>query len=359
MPVATTARLESLDVFRGLTVAAMVIVNNPGDWDHVYGPLLHADWHGWTPTDLIFPFFLFIVGITLTLSRSYTSWRRLLRRSVLLIGLGVLLGAFPFYQLETMRIPGVLQRIGICYFAAGLVLRRTSSAAALLAATSALTLGYWALLMWVPPGAGDLSPAGNLGAHVDRALFGGHLSKPDGDPEGLLSTIPAVATTLLGATGGITMRSSAGNSSRVVMRLLTAGALGVFIGLVWNVALPINKNLWTSSFVFLSAGMAGIVLGGCYACVDAWPSTFSRAVARPFIVLGANAILLYVLSTVAARLLDVVNIGGVTAKWYLYEACCAPITSPNNASLLFAIATLALLFLVLLPLYRRRIFLKV
>jgi len=358
MPVATTTRLESLDVFRGLTAAAMVIVNNPGDWDHVHGPLLHADWHGWTPTDLIFPFFLFIVGITLTLSRSYTSWPRLLRRAALLIGLGLLLGAFPFYQFDTLRIPGVLQRIGICYFATGLVLRRTSSAAALLAATLTLTLGYWALLMWVPPGAGDLSPAGNLGAHVDRALFGTHLSKPDGDPEGLLSTIPAVATTLLGATAGIMMQSSA-RRSRVVMRLLAAGALGVFIGLVWNVVLPINKNLWTSSFVFLSAGIAGIVLAGCYACVDAWPSTLSRAVARPLIVLGANAILLYVLSTVAARLLDVVNIGGVTAKWYLYEACCAPIASPNNASLLFAIATLALLFMVLLPVYRRRIFLRV
>ena len=356
-PVTSNTRLESLDVFRGLTMAAMVIVNNPGDWAHVYRPLLHAEWHGWTPTDLIFPFFLFIVGITLTLSRSHASWARLLRRTVLLVGLGLLLGAFPFFQLETMRIPGVLQRIGICYLAAAIILRRTSSVAALLAATSALTLGYWALLMWVPPGAGDLSPAGNLGAHVDRALMGGHLWKSDFDPEGLLSTIPAVATTLLGAVTGILMQS-ASSRRRIVVTLLAGGAAGIVIGLLWNVVFPINKSLWTSSYVFFTAGMAAMILAGCYAAIDAWPSTLSRAVARPLIVLGTNAILLYVLSSLIARLLDAVKIGGVTAKARVYDSWFAPIASPINASLLFAIANLALLFIVLLPLYRRRIFLK-
>jgi predicted acyltransferase len=356
-PVATTTRLESLDVFRGLTMAAMVIVNNPGDWDHVYRPLLHAEWHGWTPTDLIFPFFLFIVGITLTLSRSHTSWARLLRRTVLLVGLGLVLGAVPFFQIERMRIPGVLQRIGICYFVAAIILRRTSSVAALLAIASALTLGYWALLMWVPPGAGDLSPAGNLGARVDRALLGGHLWKSDFDPEGLLSTIPAVATTLLGAVTGILMRS-ASSPRRTVVRLLAGGACAIVIGLLWNMAFPINKSLWTSSYVFFTAGMAAMILAVCYAAVDAWPSTLSRVVGRPLIVLGTNAILLYVLSSLTARLLDAVRIGGVTAKVRLYDGWFAPIASPINASLLFAITNLAVLFIVLLPLYRRRVFLK-
>lgn len=339
-------------------MAAMVIVNNPGDWEHVYGPLLHAEWHGWTPTDLIFPSFLFIVGIALTLSRSRASWPRLVRRTVLLIGLGLLLNAFPYYQFDTMRIPGVLQRIGICYFTAAIILRRTSSRAALLAIISALTFGYWALLMWVPPGAGDLSPAGNLGAHVDRALLAGHLWKPDWDPESLLGTIPAVATTLLGAVTGILMQS-ASRSGRVVMTLLAGGVAGIALGLVWNVAFPINKNLWTSSYVFFTAGMAAVILAACYAFVDAWPSTLSRAVARPFCVLGTNAILLYVLSSLIGRLLDVVTIGHVTVKARLFDDWCAPIASPINASLLFAIANLALLFIVLLPLYRRRIFLKV
>jgi predicted acyltransferase len=353
----TTTRLQSLDAFRGLTMAAMVIVNNPGDWDHVHRPLLHAEWHGWTPTDLIFPFFLFIVGITLRLSQSHTSWARLLRRTVLLIGLGLVLGAFPLFQLESMRIPGVLQRIGICYLTAGIILRRTSSVAALLAVASALTLGYWALLMWVPPGAGDLSPADNLGARVDRALLGGHLWKSDFDPEGLLSTIPAIATTLLGAVTGILMQS-ASSPRRLVATLLAGGVSGIVIGLLWNIVFPINKSLWTGSYVFLTAGIAAMILAGCYASVDAWPSTLSRAVGRPFIVLGTNAILLYVLSSLIAPLLDAVRIGGVTAKARLYDGWFAPIASPINASLLFAITNLAVLFIVLLPLYRRRIFLK-
>ncbi|MQA31262.1 MAG: DUF5009 domain-containing protein [Luteitalea sp.] len=339
-------------------MAAMVVVNNPGDWEQVYEPLLHAAWHGWTPTDLIFPFFLFIAGATLTLSRSHASWPRLLRRTLLLIALGLMLNTFPFFRLDMIRIPGVLQRIGICYFAAGIILRRTSSGAALLTIVSALTFGYWALLMWVPPGAGDLSPAGNLGAHLDRAWLGGHLSNPDWDPEGLLSTIPAVATTLLGAVAGILLRSG-GSPRRIVGTLLAGGVAGIVIGQVWDVAFPINKNLWTSSYVFFTAGMAALVLAACYAAVDAWPSALSRAVARPFVVLGTNAILLYVLSSLITRLLDVGSIGGVNAKARLYDACCAPLASPINASLLFAIAYLALLFIALVPLYRHRVFLRI
>ena len=289
-PVATAARLESLDVFRGMTMAAMVIVNNPGDWEHVHAPLLHADWHGWTPTDLIFPAFLFIVGITLTLSRSHASWPRLLRRTLLLIGLGLLLDAFPFYQFETMRFPGVLQRIGLCYFAAAIVLRRSSSVGVLLATASALTVVYWALLMWVPPSAGDLSPAGNLGARIDRALLGGHLWKSDWDPEGLLTTMPAIATTLLGAAAGSLLRV-AGNHAALSRRCLSGAARGSSLAWLWNLVFPINKNLWTSSYVFLTAGIAALALAACYALFDARPSTLSRAIARPFIVLGTNPIL--------------------------------------------------------------------
>src|SRR5262245_55440101 len=351
-------RLRSIDVFRGVTVAAMVIVNNPGDWEAVYGPLLHAEWHGWTPTDLVFPCFLFIVGITLTFSRSHASWPRVLRRTALLIGIGVLLGGFPFYQLHTIRIPGVLQRIGVCYFTAAVILRRTSAKAALLTIASALTLGYWALLMWLPPSAGDLSPAGNLGARIDRALLAGHLWKPDGDPVGILSTIPAVATTLLGAVTGISMRSAA-SRPRMVMTLLTGGVAGAALGLAWNNTFPINKNLWTSSYVLFTAGMAALILAACYAFLDAWPSTYGRAIAYPFRVLGTNAILVYILSTLIARLLDVVTIGHATVKMRVYDSWSWLIDSPMNASLLFAVANLALLFLLLLPLYRRGIFLKI
>jgi predicted acyltransferase len=178
-PAGIVGRLASLDAFRGLTMAAMVVVNNPGDWEHVYPPLLHADWHGWTTTDLIFPAFLFIVGVTLSWSRSHASWARLLRRTLLLIALGLALGAFPSYHFATMRFPGVLQRIGLCYFAAAIVLRRTSSVAVLLALAAALTLGYWAVL-FVPPGAGDLSPAGNLAHGSIASCLAAICGKPTG-----------------------------------------------------------------------------------------------------------------------------------------------------------------------------------
>lgn len=197
-------RLVSLDVFRGLTMAGMVLVNNPGDWGHVYAPLLHAEWHGWTPTDLIFPFFLFIVGVSVTLSQtSQGSWAPIVRRTLVLVGLGLFLNAFPSFDLATLRIPGVLQRIALCYLAAVVVYRlaaagrteRTNAPAGTLgrvgAVAAVLLLGYWLLMTWVPPSggrAGDLSPDGNLAAAIDRALMAGHLWKPAWDPEGLLST---------------------------------------------------------------------------------------------------------------------------------------------------------------------------
>jgi predicted acyltransferase len=356
-PVERADRLESLDVFRGLTMAAMVIVNNPGDWEHVYPPLLHAEWHGWTTTDLIFPAFLFIVGVTLPLSRSHASWTRVLQRTLALIALGLLLNAFPVAELATLRFPGVLQRIGLCYFAAAIVLRRTSSIPGLLALAAALTVGYWAMLsVW--PGAGDLSPAGNLGARLDRAVLGGHLWKADSDPEGLLTTIPAIATTLLGAATGMLMRG-ASDRRRLFVTLSVAGIAGIVIGLAWHQLFPINKNLWTSSYVFLTAGIAVLVLAACYALVDLWPSTASRRLARPFVVLGTNALLLYVVSTAVARLLDVLVVGDTTIKYRLYERMFLPLASPENASLLFAVAFLAVMFAVQLPLYRRRIFLRV
>jgi predicted acyltransferase len=351
-------RVPSLDVFRGLTMAAMVVVNNPGDWEHVYAPLLHAAWDGWTPTDLIFPFFLFIVGATMTWSRSYASWPRLLRRTMLLIGLGLLLGAFPFFRIETIRIPGVLQRIGLCYFAAGVVLRHWSSPKSLGAIAVALTFGYWALLMWLPPSAGDLSPEGNLGARLDRALVGGrHLWRGSWDPESLLGTLPASATTLLGAMTGALSRS-AGSPRRLLTTLLLAGGVEIAIGLAWSLAFPINKNLWSSSYVFFTAGWATIIFAGCWGLIDAWPSRLSRAAAWPFVILGRNAILLYVLSTVMARLLEVVSVGGTPAKTRVYEAWFAPFGTAMQSSLLFAIANLAVLFAVLYECDRRRIFLR-
>ena len=204
-------RLVSLDVFRGLTMAGMVIVNNPGDWGNVYWPLLHAEWHGCTPTDLIFPFFLFIVGVSITLSRTSASWGSILRRSVLIFAMGLFLAGYPRFNLERWRIPGVLQRIALCYLVSASVYRltwgdRRRQSIVIATVAALLALGYWAVMMLVPaPGgvAGDLTPEGNLGAWIDRALMEGHLWKPRWDPEGLLSTVPAIATTLLGTLAGL------------------------------------------------------------------------------------------------------------------------------------------------------------
>src|SRR5688572_5367201 len=207
---AAATRLISLDVFRGLTMAGMVIVNNPGDWGNVYAPLLHAPWHGWTPTDLIFPFFLFIVGVSITLSRKSASWGTIVRRTVIIFALGLFLAGYPRFNLDRWRIPGVLQRIALCYlFAAGLY-RARASAWIIGGVATALALAYWAVMMLVaPPGglAGDLTPDGNLAAWIDRALMAGHLWKPKWDPEGLLSTVPAISTTLFGVLAGLCLAS--------------------------------------------------------------------------------------------------------------------------------------------------------
>ena len=369
-------RLISLDVFRGLTMASMVIVNNPGDWGNVYAPLLHAEWHGWTPTDLIFPFFLFIVGVSITLSRKSASWASIARRAAIIFALGLFLAGYPRFDIATWRIPGVLQRIALCYlFAAGtyhvLIGRSDAVASAnrrklsvpLVVTSLALAIAYWAILMLVPPPGGvggDLTAEGNLGAHIDRALLGGHLWKPRWDPEGLLSTIPSISTTLLGLVAGLWLRSDA-DAGRKACGLLIAGAAGVVIGMLWDTVFPINKNIWTSSYAVFTAGAAALFLGLCYWIIDVrgW-----RGWTKPLVILGTNAIALYVVSGLLADTLGIIRIADargnpVSLGRYIYLAVFVPLASPKNASLLYAIANLAVLFVLLAWLYRRRIFLRV
>jgi predicted acyltransferase len=361
-------RLRSVDVFRGLTVAAMVIVNNPGDWNAVYAPLLHAEWHGWTPTDLIFPFFLFIVGVSIALSpASLGAMAGVLRRTAVIFGLGLLLAGFPFFNVATWRVPGVLQRIALCYFGAVVATRLTAPPdgsarthlARLGAVTAALVAGYAILMLWVPvPGghAGDLSPAGNLGAWLDRALLTGHLWRTEWDPEGLLSTVPALATTVLGVMAGLSRRLAPGTAAW--RRVLTIGGIVcVAGGLWWNTAFPINKSLWTSSYVLFTGGLAAIALALCSAWCDEPTDTWRMRTTEPFVALGRNAILLFVLSGLVGRLLGVVmvdSVARVTLKTWLYSTAFAPFASPKNASLLFALTNLALLYALLAWLHRRR-----
>lgn len=358
----TSSRVVSLDVFRGITMAAMVVVNNPGSWGHVYAPLLHAEWHGWTPTDLVFPFFLFIVGTAITLSNRSTSASAILKRALVIFLVGLFLAGFPTFDLSTWRIPGVLQRIALCYAVAALIYAQSKRPAVITAVAVALLFGYWAALALVPvPGgsAGDLSAEGNLGAYIDRALMDGHLWKPRWDPEGLLSTIPAIGTTLLGVLTGLWLRTTA-TPGRKAGLLALAGAAAIALGVAWDPVFPINKSLWTSSYVMFAGGGAALFLALCYWVTDVqgW-----RRWSTPFVILGVNALALFVLSGLLASTVGHLSIRfddgtNRSLQGWIYSTLFVPLASPKNASLLYALANLAVLFLVLLVMYRRRIFLR-
>ena len=367
----TSTRLTSLDAFRGITIAAMLLVNNPGSWaaGSIYAPLRHAPWHGWTPTDLIFPFFLFIVGVAMTFSFATRvergdDRRRLLlnalRRAAILFGLGLLLHGFPNYlDLADLRIPGVLQRIAVAYLAASVIFLYTGARGRIIA-TAVLLLGYWAVMTLVPvPGgaAGVLEPGQDIGAYIDRAVFGeAHLwsQSRTWDPEGLLSTLPAIATVLLGIFTGSWLRSDRDPATKTVGMFLAANA-ALVLGIVWNEAFPINKTLWTSSYVVFTAGMALHCLAICYWLIDV---RGHRAWAKPFVIFGMNAIAAFFLSGLFARLLTLIRVGDTTLKGLIYESY-TPLLSPVNASLAFAISFVLLWLGIMTLFYRRGIFLKV
>ena len=380
-------------------MAAMVIVNNPGDWRNIYWPLGHAEWDGWTPTDLIFPFFLFIVGVALTLSTTAATARSILRRSAILLGLGLFLNGFPFFNLATIRLPGVLQRIGLCYLAAAFAYRwaqspgdsgRPARSVALRVGAVAvfLLVGYWLLLHLVPGASGarfDLSRTGNVGAIIDRAVLGTHTWRRGWDPEGLLSTVPSVGTTLVGVLFGLWLRiareratslvatgaasSVAGRSDAereravqaLTLRGLVYGGLAVtLIGAVWSLEFPLIKNIWTSSYALFGAGLGALTLAACYWVADVrrWRAT------HPLVVLGTNAITLFVVSGLVTKLLIAVKVDGpfgapVALRTWIYRRAFEAFLAPMHASLLFAVANLAVLYVLLWWMYRKRVFLRV
>ena len=346
----------------------MVIVNNPGDWATVYWPLLHAEWNGWTPTDLVFPFFLFIVGTSIGLGTRPASVATILRRGAIIWGLGLLIAGFPFFRLSTIRVTGVLARIAWCYVPTALIARAVSESPErrriVRTTVVALLSLYWILLAAVPfPGgfAGDISPEGNIGAWLDRLIFGAHLWRGgQWDPEGLLSTMPAIATTLIGLIAGWYIAETA--SPRAIVRgLLVSGLVGIVLGLFTSQWLPINKSLWTSSYVLFTGGLAAAALAVSYWICDARGSSLTIRVSEPLVALGRNAILLFVLSGLITKTL-------IYVKWpdasqslgsWIYRSAFLPMASPYNASLLYAIANLALLYGLLAYLHRRRTYLTV
>jgi predicted acyltransferase len=365
-------RLVSLDVFRGITIAGMVLVNNPGTWEHIYWPLEHAQWHGWTPTDFVFPFFLFIVGVAITLAfgsrveSGSTSdlYLKIVKRSLIIFGIGLFLNALPYFGLSELRIPGVLQRIAACYFFAS-ILFLTTKRRTQVAITIALLLGYWLLVKVIPaPGftAGDLTKEGSLPSFIDRVVFGKHVwaQAKVYDPEGLLSTIPALATTLIGVLTGSWLRSKRSGYEKVA-GLFVAGAICVAIGWAWNSFFPINKALWTSSYVLFTGGLALQFLALCYWMIDI---KGYRRWARPFEIFGLNAIALYVVADLIAVLLEVIHISGpdgakISLGSWVFEKLFASWASPVNASLAFAVTFVLVCLGLMWILYRRKIFIKI
>jgi predicted acyltransferase len=354
-----------VDVLRGLTVAGMVLVNNPGSWAHVYGPLRHAEWHGFTPTDTIFPFFLFIVGVAIPLAlgpRREGGARglagRVLRRGAVIFALGLLLQALPWFHLATVRIPGVLQRIALCYAAAALLFLWTDGARgwrSQAGVAGALLAGYWILMTRVaPPGgvAGDLSPAGNLAGYVDRLVLGPHIWQVAKvyDPEGILSTLPAIGTTLLGVLAGHWIRGGS-RAPRVAGGLALGGLAATVVGFAWGLAFPINKSLWTSSYALFMAGLAALALAACYWIVEVrgW-----RGWTGPFVVLGLTALPLFFLSSFVARLLYLLRVvpGGPRLQAWLFDRLFAPWLPPLDASLAYALAYVLLWWALMEALHR-------
>lgn len=366
-------RLRALDVFRGLTIAAMVLVNNPGNWQAVYPPLLHAPWDGWTPTDLVFPFFVFIVGVAIPLAFERRKavggsqrdlYLKIARRTAIIFGLGLWLNAFPFSGawFSNLRIPGVLQRIALCYGLAALIFLKARVKTQVWL-TAALLLGYWAMMKLIPaPGyaRGDLTLEGSLASWVDRTLLAGHIYKPLYDPEGSLSTLPAIATALLGVLAGQWLMQKR-EALEKIAGLFVAGALCVIGGYVWDWFFPINKALWTSSYVLFTGGLALELLALCYWLVDLQGY---RRWAKPFVVFGVNALALYVLSGMLSDVLNVVpraKLDGATGnlKSWIYERVFESWLAPVNASLAFALSYVAFWWLLMWVLYRRKIFIKV
>jgi predicted acyltransferase len=377
------SRLLSLDLLRGLTIAFMILVNNPGSED-AYPPLHHAFWNGFTPTDLVFPTFLFLVGITTVFSLSSRLDRgvsrtnlflTILRRAVLLYLCGLLVNTFPFTDLAHIRYIGVLPRIALCYFIVGsllLVSQGWKDKAVLLIVCLS---SYWALMRFVPvPGYGVpthdvplLDRDGNLAAWLDRWMFAPqHLYEQTRDPEGLLSTIPALGTALLGVLTGIFLRTRH-TLKRKIEAIAAAGFLSALLGLLWNLTLPINKKMWTSSYVLFAGGLSLLLLAASMALIDIPSQSEPRPdrsrrspLFTPLLVFGTNAIAAYVL---AELLEDTIYSISTSPKLNLHQSLWKAIhyTIPNPpfASLVYSCAFVMLCWSIIFLLYRKRIFLKI
>lgn len=377
------SRELAIDVFRGIAITAMILVNNPGNWGAVYAPLKHAEWHGWTPTDLIFPFFIFIVGVSVSLAlnasinNSKKQIEKAFIRAVKLILLGLFLAAFYYnFRAESydwwqnriieIRIPGVLQRLGVVYFICVLLALYCTNRVLVFIAIVGLAM-YTLTLMYVPYSDGEqiyvglLEKGNSLAAFIDHTLIGEtHLyyqnTQPfSADPEGVLSTVPAVVSGVSGILVGRWWLQRA-SILQLIYKLVGVGALLTTTGLIWGQFHPINKALWTAPFVLLTSGLACLLLAGLAYCLDLkkW-----RGWSAPFVVFGANSILFFMFAGVVARLMLMFSVGEQSLKAWLYTNIYQPLFGDYLGSLMYAIVFLLISYAIFYELYKRRIFWKV
>ncbi|MCL5027471.1 MAG: DUF5009 domain-containing protein [Bacteroidetes bacterium] len=374
METQKSERLLSLDVFRGITIAGMILVNNPGSWGHIYPALEHAAWNGVTPTDWIFPFFLFIVGVAISFSLSKRKERgdsqkklliQIFRRAIILFVLGLIMYGFPYFNLATQRIPGVLQRIAVCYFISSFIFLKANIKTIYYIA-GALLFIYWGMMTLIPvPGVGfpNLEPATNLGAWLDRTILGlDHLwiGSKVWDPEGILSTVPAISTTLIGILTGYWLKRKIDPATKVVW-MFVYGCFALVLAAIWDIWFPINKGIWTSSYVLFTGGMALMFLAICYWLIDVKGYKWWT---KPFVVYGMNAITVFFFSGILGRTMGLIKVTDSTGKdvsltGYLYNLLFTWWLNPINASLAWALLNVVFWLGILWILYWRKIFIKV
>jgi predicted acyltransferase len=362
----TKSRLLSLDIFRGVTIAAMILVNNPGDWGNIYPPLEHSVWNGCTPTDLIFPFFLFIVGVSIVyameskaaVTANHTKMiLTAFRRMILLIVISLTIQFILHPNFATLRYPGVLQRIAVVFFICAVLYLKTSQKTRDWLFVI-LLIGYYVVMTFVPvpdTGVASWAPTTNMGAWLDRLVFTPtHLWRESHiwDPEGLLGTFPAICTGLFGIRVGSWLKRTDREDSVKVSWMLTYGVVAVVAGLFWGLFFPINKALWSSSFVLYAGGWATIGLGISYWLIDIQGN---KRFAMPFVAFGSNAITAYILSDFVPHYMNKIRIGGLS----IYNTVFSPYFSPFNASLASAITLVLLLWVLMWILYLRKITIKV
>lgn len=365
-PTVAQSRLVSLDVFRGGTIAAMILVNNQIS-PEAYKPLEHAEWHGWTFTDLVFPSFLWIVGVAMTLSLAKRVARgddrgrllgHVLKRALWIFGIGLALNLIPHFDFSRVRIPGVLQRIGLCYLAASAIFLYFGTVGRVV--WTVLLLGvYWVLMMWVPVpgcGAGSFTVECNFARWIDGTVLAGHMWSRSKvwDPEGLVSTLPAIANTMFGIFAGQILASRREAREKTIW-LFVAGNLLVFAGMMASTWMPVNKSLWTVSYALLTSGIAYVIFAICYWLVDQLGWQRWKA---PFVIFGVNALAMFVVSGMFGRLASMVKIGGMSVGTLAWDNVYSGLGGANG-SLAYGLTHVALCFLVAWAMYRRGWILKV